>query len=136
MFRKILSTIWGGVLSFLLAIWNFIVSLFSSSREILVTGAVLGGLLVVSDWTGDWASQEKIGLIALASLLAGLAKFCSISLIVWVIGVAISFPNTIGKFVVKGFDEAFWSVSPRERLYISLGVVGFLTIVATLCLLL
>lgn len=119
--------------NFVLAIWNFIVTLFTSSREILFTALVLIGLIWVSDVSADWAKQEKLGFLALGSLFAGVVKFCSIMLTVWVIGIGISFPNTIGKFVNKGFEDTFANLSPREGLYVTLGIAGFLTIVATVC---
>lgn len=124
---------WKVIGPFVLAVWNFLRSLFSSSREILVTGAVLFGFMVLANVSAEWAKSDQIGLLALASLFAGLAKFCAISLTVWVVGIAISFPNTVGKFINTGFDEAFANLSPTAKLYTSLGVAGVLGIIATLC---
>jgi hypothetical protein len=131
--KKILEIIWFVIGPFFKAIWNFIHSLWVSCREILTTAAVLFGFFVLANVSAEWAKSDEIGLLALASLFAGVAKFCAISLTVFVLGIAISFPNTIGKFINSDFDEAWAELTPKAKLFTSLGVAGVLAIIATIC---
>lgn len=132
-FKKIGLFIWKIIGPFVLAVWNFVKSLFSSSREILVTGAVLLGVFFVANASAGLAASEQIGWLTLAAMFTGIAKFCAVSLTVWVLGIAISFPNTVGKFINKGFDEAWEGLSPNAKLYTTLAIAGVLALVATLC---
>lgn len=131
--KKVGLLVWKVIGPFVLAVWNFLVSLFSSSREILITGAVLLGVFFVANASAGLAASESIGWLTLAAMFTGVAKFCAVSLTVWVLGIAVSFPNTVGKFINKGFDEAWEGLTPTAKLYTTLAIAGVLALVATLC---